>query len=222
MLTVVVAAAVLVMVERSALVALEEVRVSGADRLDSDQVRDAAQLQLGTSTLRLGLDEVQARVKKLALVHDAQARRLDPLTVLIDVTEREPVLQASGGGETRLIDRDGVVIVEGGLDGLAEIRLPASPPGVGEPVSTDPTLANAHQVWRELSGPLRSMVDRFDASGPDELSLQLSTGVEVRFGRAERVDEKVRALGAVLEDVEDTPVGTIDVRAPRAPVVVAH
>jgi hypothetical protein len=42
----------------------------------------------------------------------------------------------------------------------------------------------------------------------------------VRFGRAERVDEKVRALGAILGDVGDSPVTVIDVRAPSAPVVI--
>ncbi len=34
--------------------------------------------------------------------------------------------------------------------------------------------------------------------------------------------EKVRALGAVLEDVGSTPITRIDVRAPGAPVVVAE
>ena len=214
-------AVALVLVERSALVGLEEVRVAGVDLLEAGEVRQAAGLELGTSTLRLGLAGAAERVERLPLVRDAEARRLDPLTVLIEVIEREPVLEVSGDGESRLVDRDGVVILEGGDDALAQVRLPDAPPAVGEPVREDATLANAHRVWRELSGPLRALVERFDADGPDELSLHLSTGVEVRFGRAERVDEKVRALGAVLEDVGDTPVEVIDVRAPRAPVVIA-
>lgn len=217
----------LVLVERSALVGLEEVRVVGTDRLDVDTVLDAADLELGTSTLRLGLNDATDRVTALPAVRDARASRLDPLTVEIVVEERQPVLTATGGGETRLLDRDGVVLAEADHDALPRIELPGEPPPVGAHVDTDPTLANAHETWQHLSGPLRAEVSRYEATGPDELSLQLARGIEVRFGRAHRVDEKVRALGAILTDLEtddgsSDDVAVIDVRAPGAPVVVGR
>jgi cell division protein FtsQ len=211
--------AALAAVERSALVGLEEVQVTGVQRLDADEVRDAADLALGTSTLRLGLSDAADRVTAIPLVHSAQARRLDPLTVEIAVEERRPALVAVGGGEYRLVDRDGVVILDGGRDELTPIHLDHPPPPPGGVVADDPALANAHAVWRGLSGPLRARVQRFDAEGTDDLWLELDTGVQVRFGRAERIDEKVRALGAVLGDVGETPVEVIDVRAPSTPVV---
>lgn len=210
----------LVAIERSPLVGLEEVRVSGTDRLEVDAVLDAADLRLGTSTLRLRLGDAEDRVEELPLVREADARRLDPLTVSIEVVERRPALVVVGDGEEVLVDRDGVLIATGEVDGLPTIALSARPPEVGSDVDEDPALANAHRAWRGLSGPLRADVERYDAVGPDELSLQLSSGIEVRFGRADRVDEKVRALGAVLGDLGDAEVEMIDVRAPSAPVVV--
>jgi cell division protein FtsQ len=215
-------AVVLVLVERSALVGLEEIQVTGTERLAREEVLAAADLELGTSTLRLGLGAVEERVEDLALVREATARRLDPLTVRIEVTERQPVLVLRAGGPAILLDRDGVLLAEGRLEGLPEIRAAGPPPALGEQVSDDPAIANAHAAWRALSGPLRAEVVRYDAEGPDELTLRLRSGVEVRFGRAERVDEKVRALGAVLEDVAEAEVAVIDVRAPRAPVVVGR
>ncbi len=211
--------AVLAVVERSALVGLEEVRVTGVQRLDAGEVRDAADLELGTSTLRLGLADAADRVTEIPLVRRVEARRLDPLTVEIAVEERRPALVAVGGGEQRLVDREGVVILEGGRDELVPIHLGDPPPPPGGVVGDDPALANAHAVWRGLSGPLRARVQRLDADGPDELWLHLDSEVQVRFGRAERIDEKVRALGAVLGDVGETPVEVIDVRAPSTPVV---
>jgi cell division septal protein FtsQ len=212
--------AVVVAVESSPLVGLEEVQVVGLDRLDAGAVRDAADLPLGTSTLRLRLRAAAARVEALPLVREAGARRIDPLTVRIEVAERQPALVVEGGGASRMVDRDGVIIAEGGLDGLPLISLPTEPPPVGETIAADATLANAHRAWRGLSGPLRTSVVRYEAAGPDELSLHLDRGIEVRFGRADRIDEKVRAIGAVLGDVGDTPIELIDVRAPSAPVVV--
>lgn len=210
----------LVLVERSELVGLEEVQVTGTDRVDPAEVREAAGLVLGTSTLRLRLDEASDRVTSLPAVREATARRVDPLTVRIEVVERVPALVAVGGGTERLVDRDGVVLAEGTFEGLPVVTLPGPPPAVGEEVAADPVLANAHETWRGLSGPLRAATERYEALGPEELTLHLDRGVEVRFGRAERLDEKVRALGAVLGDVGETPIEVIDVRAPGAPVVV--
>lgn len=215
----VVLAVALVVVERSDLVALEEVEVTGTQRLDVDAVIAAADLPLGTSTLRLRLGEAEARVEALPLVREATARRLDPLTVHIEVTERVPAVNVTGGGDAVLVDRDGVVVETGRLDELPEIVLDAAPPTPGERVDALPALANAHRAWRGLSGPLRTEVVRYHAGGPDELDLELASGVRVHFGRAERIDEKVRALGAVLEDLDGTPVASIDVRAPSTPVI---
>jgi cell division protein FtsQ len=227
LLALVLVAAGLVAIERSPLVGLEEVRVAGTDRLDTATVLDAADLDLGTSTLRLRLGDAADRVTALPLVREASASRVDPLTVQIEVVEREPVLNATGDDITRLVDRDGIVIAEGRLDALPEIRLPAAPPAVGRTVGEDPALANAHHAWRGLGGPLRTEVQRFDADGSDDLTLQLERGLEVRFGRAQRLDEKVRALGAILGDLESEgsgadEVAVIDVRAPGAPVVVGR
>lgn len=217
----------LVLVERSSLVALAEVQVAGTERLEPDEVREASGLTLGTSTLRLQLGQVGPRLEgALPLVRTAEARRLDPLTVVLEVTEREPALVVEGEGERRYLDRDGVLIDEVGPDeeppaALPVVELPGPPPAVGATSEDDPTLDNALAAWAGLSGSLRAEVVRYRAAGPDELTLELATGTEVRFGRAVRVDEKVRALGAVLADVGDTPVASIDVRAPGAPVVVS-
>jgi len=208
-----------VVVERSDLVALEEVVVVGTERLAVDAVIEAADLPLGTSTLRLGLGDAEARVEALPLVREATARRLDPLTVEIEVVERVPAVNVTGNREQVMVDRDGVVVEPGRLEGLPEIVVSRTPPPPGEQVAALPALANAHRAWRGLSGPLRTEVVRYLADGPDELDLELASGVLVHFGRADRVDEKVRALGAVLEDLDGTEVASIDVRAPSTPVI---
>jgi cell division septal protein FtsQ len=58
--------------------------------------------------------------------------------------------------------------------------------------------------------------------GADDLDLELDDGTLVHLGRADRMDEKARALGAVLEDLDGRPVAAIDVRAPGRPVVIPN
>lgn len=209
-------------IERSPLVALAEVRVQGAQRLDPSEVRRAAGLSLGTSTLRLRLAQVEARVEALPLVAEATARRLDPLTVLITVEERRPALVARRGERRVMLDASGRILAEGGEPGLVPILVlgEGGLPAPGEGVGSEPALAGAHRAWIGLSGPLRAEVVRLVARAPDEIDLVLARGTTVRLGRPDRLDEKVRALGSVLEDVGDRAVTVIDVRAPAAPVVV--
>lgn len=215
-------AVVAVLVERSSLVALDEVRVQGTNRLTPDEVRDAAGLELGTSTLRLRLGEADARVEALPLVESAELRRVDPLTVEITVTEREPAMTVAAGSRAVLVDEEGVVLVPGRDDGLLLIELPGTTPlpPFGERAATDSALGNAVAFHQQLSGPLRSEIVAYRATGPEGLEARLASGIRVVLGRAVRVDEKARALGAVLEDLEGQQVTAIDVRAPSAPVVI--
>lgn len=210
-----------VLVERSSLVALAEVRVAGTQRLDPSEVRDTADLPLGTSTLRLPLEAARERVEALPLVATAEVRRLDPLTVLVEVIEREPVAVVRRGDEAVLVDGDGVVVAEGREPGLPVIRLTTGRlPAPGASIDEAPAAANAHAALSRLPGPVRSLVATYVARGPDELDLRLASGTTVRFGRADQVDEKARALGAVIEDLQDRQVAAIDVRAPSHPVVL--
>lgn len=212
-------------VERSPLVALSEIQVSGTERLDPDAVIAAADLELGTSTLRLDLDAAAARVRTLPLVGDVDATRVDPLTVRIAVVERQPLLVATTGRDGVLVDGEGVVVARGSEDGLVPIVLPAGAvlPAPGRPVAALPMLAAAHAIHDQLPPELRQRVARIEAHSVEDVDLRLrmpdAEPVLVHLGRAERVDEKVRALLAVLADVGDVAVSSIDVRAPATPVV---
>lgn len=212
-------------IERSPLVALSEIQVSGTDRLDPDAVIAAADLDLGTSTLRLDLGEAERRVRALPVVGAVEAQRVDPLTVRITVVEREPLLAVSSGSDRVLVDGDGVVMARGAEDGLVPVLLPSGTalPPPGERVTAVPALAAAHRIHRELPTELRQRVARIEAHSVEEVDLRLRmpTGepVLVHLGRAERLDEKARALLAVLADVGDVALASIDVRAPATPVV---
>lgn len=213
-----------VLIERSPLVELSEVRVEGTVRGDPETVREAAGLPLGRSIMRLDLGAAERRVEDLPLVADASLRRADALTVVISVRERRPVAVVETGGGAVLVDGDGVVIATGPEASLPVIAarqgvLPPMPPGAN--VRAVAAVANAHAVLTSLPGPLRAAVTRYEVgAADDDLELVLADTMRVRFGRAMRVPEKARALGALLEDAAGSGARMIDVRAPGNPVVV--
>lgn len=212
-------AVALLVVERSPLVELAEVRVEGIRDLSPDQVTDAAGLRLGTSLLRLPLDAADERVEALPRVASAEVRRVDPVTVEIRVQERVPTLVARQGEDAVLVDDEGIVLAEDDLDGLEVVEVETGNlPAPGESVRANRALANAFTFGRELPGPTSSLVASIRAVDEDRAILVLTSGTEVEVGRATEVAAKARALAAVLEDLDGRQVAVIDVRAPNAPV----
>jgi cell division protein FtsQ len=205
--------------ERSDHATVVDVRVEGLLRLDRDDVVQVGGASVGDAALRVRPSAIEREVERLPLVRSSSVRRDGLRTIVIEVNERAPVYSAVHRASAVLIDRDGVVIAAGREVGLPTVRLASAPPEPGGLVATHAALANAHRAWTGLSGPLRSRVIGMDAPDEDGLEIALDTGQTVRFGRAERLEEKVRALGAILDDVAGSEVVLIDVRVPEFPVV---
>lgn len=198
---------------------VRSVTVEGAVLLDVDDVVEATGIALGDSALTLWPPRVELAVERLSPVRSAEVSRRRLRDVVVTVLERAPVYTVTYRGATTLVDRDGVLIARGEDPRLPDLRLVTAPPGPGGTVVEHAALANAHRVWTGLSGPLRSRVVAMVAPDEDGLELTLDDGIVVRFGRAELMEEKVRALGAVLDDVAGTEVTLVDVRVPGFPIV---
>lgn len=204
---------------RSEHAQVRSVTVEGAELLAVDEVVEASGVVLGDSALTLWPPRVELAVERLPLVRMADVSRRRLRDVVVTVLERAPVYTVTYRGVTTLVDRDGVLIARGDDPRLPSLRLVTAPPSPGGTVVEHAALANAHRVWTGLSGPIRSRVVAMAAPDEDGLELTLDDGMVVRFGRAELMEEKVRALGAVLDDVAGTEVTLVDVRVPGFPIV---
>jgi cell division septal protein FtsQ len=205
--------------ERSEYGTVTSVAVTGVDRLTIEQVVETSGVAVGMRAVRLWPPRIARDLESLSLVRSAEVRRIRIREVVIAVEERAPVYSAVHRGSSVLIDRDGVVIDRGRDERLPVVRLASPPPVPGELVASHASLANAHRVWTGLSGPLRSRVLEMRAPDEDGLEIVLDDAPVVRFGRAELMEDKVRALGAILDDVVGSEVTLIDVRVPGFPVV---
>jgi cell division protein FtsQ len=232
----------------SPLFAVADVRVIGAASGRTDEVRRAARILPGDNLLLADVRGAAAQVEALPWVRSASVRRLPPSTVELTVTRRDPAALVSAADGVWIVDLEGVVLAGGRHDTLPVIDAPGAVlERVGQPFA-DPAVANALSVLGSLPGPLRSLVDRYDAPTERGLRIRVAWGepdaVWVRFGLAERVDAKARAIGLLLEqadplraapetvsendghgqDVEGSEAAPLayelDVRAPDAPVLV--
>jgi len=205
--------------ERSEHAAVREIQVRGTVRLEPSDVIAASGIVPGRSALRLVPSRIVRDVESLTLVRSARLERVGLGRITIVLEERSPVYNVTYRSTSALVDRDGIVIDSGSDERLPVVRLATAPPAPGGLVVAHAALANAHRAWTGLSGPLRSRVVEMVARDVDGLEIVLRDGPVVRFGRAEQLEEKVRAMGAILDDAAGSGITLLDVRVPGFPVV---
>jgi cell division protein FtsQ len=192
----------------SSLLAARVVRVTGVQTLTTAEVREAAQVPLGTPLARQDLDGIAHRVSRLALVSSVTVSRHWPRTISVQVTERTPVLAVR--------QPEGFVLVDTG--GVRFRTVPAVPAGVvlaNVDLTNVSLLKQVGLVASALPDKLKRRVSQLQALSPDGIELVLHDGDVVRWGDADDSSLKSQVLTALLKQ----PARTYDVSAPHSPAL---
>jgi cell division protein FtsQ len=197
---------------------IDRIRVEGTRVLTADEVRELAAVEPGTNLLRLSVDDVTAALERSPWVRDAAADRSLPTTLVLRVEERRAVGWVRDPSGPVVVAGDGTVVDRAGasptdLPGLGSVEEPLAP---GEQLGGVATLRVAASMG---DGLLTTVASVAEVDG--ELVLGLRAGGEVRYGEADHLEEKNRALAEMLAWASERGVGVeyVDVRIPSAPAL---
>ena len=206
----------------SPLLAIKEVKLSGAKHTTSGDVARVVDLDSSDNLLLLSTDEVATAVKTLPWVKSVSVDRKLPGTVRLTVTERKPAMAVAIGEERYLIDRRARVLssteTAEGVPVLAGLQVGL--PQLGERLRAT-QLRSALRAFSAMPRRLRSDVQAVFAPTVERITFQLSDGVQVRYGAAEDMASKNEVLGVLLTRLRNEGRGAfyVDVRVPEAPAV---
>lgn len=197
----------------SPVFAVRDIEVRGLHRLPEPEIEALAAGQVGRSIALVSPQAVSDRVADLPLVRSVTVTRSWPSTLVVSVTEREPIAGVPSGKKIALVDGDGVVVE-------TVAKIPAGLPLLDVDLARTgaQTLRAAREVADDIPASLRGGVRSVRASSPDAVSFQLSDGTTVVWGSAQDGDRKAAALLAVRPRRLGARV-VIDVSAPDAPAV---
>lgn len=202
----------------SPVLALKEITVVGAERVDAEAVRSALDSQLGTPLAMLNFDEITTELSGFALIRSYTTQSLPPHTLVVTIVEREPIGAVDDGTRFAVVDAAGVVI-ESVTDRPAGVTLIDA----GDPDLENPAFASAVEVLLALEPDVRARVDSVTASTEDDVTLLLGAGAQsVIWGSSARSEFKARVLAALVATQPATASIEYDVSAPDAPVVRAR
>ena len=192
----------------SPLLVVREVAVAGQHQVKADAVIAAAAVPLGTPLARQDVQGIAERATRIPAVQAASVTRQWPSTLVVTVTERQPMLAVRQGSDFLVVD----------VDGVAFDRVPSAPPGAVQ-VEADPSnqsvLRDVGTVAAALPEALGREVTLLTATGPDRISLKLRSRVTVNWGSAADSPLKAQIVTALLKDGK--PRATIDVSSPNNP-----
>ncbi len=202
------------LVAASGLFAARVIEVRGARNATADEVRRAAGVHGAPSMLRLDTAAVARRVEREPWVADAEVSVSWPNTLVIHITEWEPIAYVPDRGHFALLASNGRVLdnVVRRPTGLMKV--------VGASVVPRPggTLAagTAVDIGSRLTAQMRRQVIALDLAGGG-VALRLANGIAIRLGDTTAITAKVGAALGVLA-VDQPGRRYIDVSVPSAPV----
>ncbi|HEY8982867.1 MAG TPA: FtsQ-type POTRA domain-containing protein [Streptomyces sp.] len=201
---------------------VDHVSVSGTGVLTPQQVRDAAQVPLGTPLVSIDTDEIRSRLERaLPRVDDVDVSRSWPHGVTLTVTERTPVLLIRWGSGYTEVDDEGVrfATVPQPPKGAPLLELSLTDGGstaaslrrFGE----DRLVREAVRTAGSLPPAVLKSTKTIKVRSYDDISLELTDGRTVAWGSAEKGAAKARTLSALMKAAPGAR--HFDVSVPTAP-----
>ncbi|MDH6216389.1 cell division protein FtsQ/DivIB [Streptomyces pseudovenezuelae] len=201
---------------------VERVSISGTAVLTPGQVREAADVPVGSPLISVDTDAIESRLlRKLPRIGAVEVVRSWPHGIGLKVTERTPVLIVQKGRNFIEVDDEGVrfATVSRAPKGVPALELSLSRTGsstaslrrFGEDRLVREAVAVAGAIPTAVAHETRSVKVR----SYDEISLELSGGRTVAWGSGEKGAAKARTLTALMKAAPGAR--HFDVSVPTAP-----
>lgn len=198
----------------------EKVSVSGVRVLTDQQVRDAADVAVGSPLISIDTDAIEARLRrKLPRIDSVDVVRSWPHGIGLKVAERTPVLilkNTGNGGKYIEVDAKGVrfATVSAAPRGVPALELAVSV-AVLRRFPVDRLVREAVGVAGDIPAAVRRDTRIVKVRSYDSISLELSGGRSVEWGSGEKGRAKARTLTALMKAAPGAR--HFDVSAPIAP-----
>lgn len=208
-------AAVLAVAVFSPILALRSIEIRGTSRIDDGQVLEAVEGQLGTPLALLDFARLERDLSDFSLIRSYVTETVPPNTLVIHITERQPVGVLQRGESFELVDPAGIVV-------QATDERPDNVPliVIADNKTDGAAFESLIEVLLALPKDLLAQVDTISATTRDDVTFTLRGGKQsVVWGSVEKSEYKARVLAAVVKKYKPNKKVEFDVSAPDSVVV---
>ncbi|MEU9209942.1 FtsQ-type POTRA domain-containing protein [Streptomyces sp. NPDC048415] len=197
---------------------VEGVSASGMRVLTAEQVRDAADVPVGSPLISVDTDAIEARLRrKLPRIDSVDVVRSWPHRIGLKVTERTPVLIVEMGSKFVEVDAKGVRFarVSDAPKGVPALELTVPQSAAARRFPVDRLVREAVQVAGDIPAAVARDTRILKVRSYDSISLELEGDRTVEWGSGEKGRAKARTLTALMKAAPGAR--HFDVSVPTAP-----
>lgn len=189
--------AVIVWIAQLPAFSVQQVDVAGAVRSDVTGALEASGVGEGTPLVLVRSGEVERALAEDPWISSATVGHRFPDTIVVEVTERVPVVNIRSAGRVLVIGDDGVVVSTTTDQSVPIVDLAGVAPTPTGEVVDDARAAGVSQFIHVLPAPM------VDAGSFEEEAAELwylLPGIDIRLGRAVDMEAKAYALEALIAE----------------------
>jgi cell division protein FtsQ len=209
---------------KSPVLSVKQVRLDGAAYVDRGRLAELVSDLRGTPLVDVDTGAVEAALEADPWVKRARVERDWFSGVRMDIVERVPVATFMGEDQGwRIVDASGAVIatLEAGHKPLDVVTIQAGAPGPDlDPgsVATGP-LATAAAIAPRLPDQIQNALDHLAVAEDGSVDLVLAGDGRIVLGRPERLRDKLISSMVAIDSVELDQIEVLDVSTPERPVL---
>jgi len=207
---------------QSSIFAIQSIEVNGAKFLTPDEVRKLTGLSPGTNIFKADLKAAANKIALHPLVKRVEVDRSLPSTVVIGITERQPVGLVPYRGSFLEVDQEGYYLAQvpagyqGSLPVITGIKVDKVK--LGKKVENE-LLPGVLSYLAAMGPRLAAQVSEINGSDPANLIMFSLDKVIIKLGDDSRVNEKLAMIEERLRRKYPVPVEYIDVSFKGYPVI---
>ena len=201
---------------------VKEIRITGVKQLGREEVKGLAGLAEGVNIFKADLKQAEGKVALHPMVKKVEMSRDLPDSVIINITERQPVGLIPGQPGYTVIGDDGRCLSV--IKNLSTINLPfitgitVKSAVSGQPVS-DNKLNAALAYLSAMPDSLKAAVSEINVADLNDIRMFTIDTVEVKFGDDRRIEEKIKLYKEVISQKYRDRIQYIDVSYQGNPVI---
>jgi POTRA domain-containing FtsQ-type protein len=201
---------------------IRDVSIEGTHHVTVDAVVAATGL-VGAQAFTASASRARERLLQLPAVRDARVEVRIPDRARVVLSERAATLRWIAAGAEWFVDADGVLFSSIDPRAAPDVRVTDERSARQAGDRLDPALVDAATKLTRL-GPQDLRADATSprvvlTAGGSGLVLRVAAGWEIRFGGAERIDDKILLARRYLRDNPLRKLDYVDVRTPDSIVV---
>lgn len=189
---------------RSSYFSIQNIKIEGLQQIPQVEIERLTSSAKGQNLVLADQESLRKKVTLHPLVKSVQFKRQFPSTLIIQVTERAPVALIVVPNGVVKVDENGVFLQrsEGWPDKsypvINGVDIPDTA-GPGQELKL-PNLTTALLLVREAPSELLPLIGEVFVNPIQQITIYLTSGVEVRLGQAQDWKDKLDVLNQLLKD----------------------